>query len=272
MKMKHNKKKNTAFLYEACLRFLALSIQEKNNKVVKDLTSLLKETFSYKTFLGQELKLYQDIYIPQTKNTKVIEKIIQENKKTFFSIPQDKLNEERSNFLNKISQISPEIMNSFVPTYKMLATINQIFSPFLSPADKIILEEGLTKEIENSKENKPKFKLEHLDNLAYKLFIKKFNEEYSPSLLKEQKELVSKYILSINGDNLTLKIFINEEVGRIKKVLDVYKKNKDVLLVEKINELESSIKDFSNSISLEKEQLIKLLKIQELVSFITKEE
>jgi len=272
MKMKHNKKKNTAFLYEACLRFLALSIQQKNDKVVKELTSLLKETFSLKTFLGQELKLYQDIYLLKTKNPKIIEKIIQENKKTISSIPQDKLNEERSAFLNKAMKMSPEIMNSFVPTYKMLATINQIFSPILSPADKIILEEGLTKEIENSKENKPKFKLEHLDNLAYKLFIKKFNEEYSPSLLKEQKELISKYILSINGDNLVLKIFINEEIGRIKKVLGGYKKNKDVLLVEKVNQLENSINDFSSSISLEKEHLIKLLKIQQLVNFITKEE
>ena len=52
--------------------------------------------------------------------------------------------------------------------------------------------------------------------IVYNTFIKKYNDKYSESLLEEQKELINKYLTSYADNKLELKIYLNEEVGRIK--------------------------------------------------------
>jgi len=74
--------------------------------------------------------------------------------------------------------------------------------------------------------------------------VKKFNKEYDNNLLKEQKELLNKFISSFSDNGLELKLYLNEEVGRLKTVLkksllieefvadeDMQKKAKDVISV-----------------------------------------
>ena len=49
MKMKHNKKRNTAFIFEVLIRELTKSIVEKNDKQKKIIISLIKENFKNKS-------------------------------------------------------------------------------------------------------------------------------------------------------------------------------------------------------------------------------
>ena len=56
-----------------------------------------------------------------------------------------------------------------------------------------------------------------MDNLVYKTFANKFNKEYSTGLIKEQKELLAKFISSFSNNGLDLKFYLNEEIGRLKK-------------------------------------------------------
>ena len=80
-----------------------------------------------------------------------------------------------------------------------------------------------------------------IDNIVCKQIIKKFNEKYSDVLLKEQKELFSRYILSY-ADDVDFMVYLNEEIGRIKKVVNetntisVVEKQK---LIQKIDELKN---------------------------------
>ena len=55
-----------------------------------------------------------------------------------------------------------------------------------------------------------------VDNLVYKTFIKKFNEKYGNNLLNEQKELLTNYVLSFSDNGLSLKMYLNEELDRVK--------------------------------------------------------
>jgi len=61
--------------------------------------------------------------------------------------------------------------------------------------------------------------MKHLDNLEYKTFVKKFNNAYERTLLKEQKELLTNYIVSFSDNGLGLKSFLNEEIGRLKNAV-----------------------------------------------------
>ena len=86
-----------------------------------------------------------------------------------------------------------------------------------------------------------------IDNLVYKSFVKKFNSEYGDKLLEEQKILLTNYITSFVDNAVELKLYLNEEVTRLKTALNEVKekseiKNDSMLLAKTdkvINKLEN---------------------------------
>ena len=86
----------------------------------------------------------------------------------------------------------------------------------------------------------PKEQMRPIDNIVYKQVIKKFNERYSDTLLEEQKTLFSKYILSY-ADDVDFMVYLNEEIGRIKKVVSEasLKDSEKQQLINKIDELKN---------------------------------
>ena len=61
MKLKHNKKRNTAFLYEALIKELTKSIISKDDARKSAITEVLRENFTKSSVLGQELQLYKTL-------------------------------------------------------------------------------------------------------------------------------------------------------------------------------------------------------------------
>ena len=59
--MKHNKKRNTAFLYESLVKELTKAVirQEENKK--KKILELIKESFMKGSVLNEDLNLYKSI-------------------------------------------------------------------------------------------------------------------------------------------------------------------------------------------------------------------
>ena len=58
-KTKHNKKRNTAFLYETLVREIAKSVIDKQPERNNFIVSLIKEYFTKNTELAKELELYK---------------------------------------------------------------------------------------------------------------------------------------------------------------------------------------------------------------------
>jgi hypothetical protein len=83
MKTKHNKKRNTMFLYEVLIRTLSESIAENNLEVKGKTLSILKEFFNKNTLLYKEKCLYTEIINLQNniKTKEEAENILQEVKK-----------------------------------------------------------------------------------------------------------------------------------------------------------------------------------------------
>ena len=61
MKLKHNKKRNTAFLYETLVKELTKAVVEKDSYKKAKILDTIKEFFSKGSLLRKELELYQAI-------------------------------------------------------------------------------------------------------------------------------------------------------------------------------------------------------------------
>tara|TARA_R110002074_G_scaffold92990_1_gene203137 strand:- start:207 stop:1031 length:825 start_codon:yes stop_codon:yes gene_type:complete len=271
IKTKHNKKRNTAFLYETLVREIAKSVINKQPKRNDFIISLIREHFTKSTELARELELYKTLNEMNELDPTTADKLIQESKKAHQKIDKKKLFIEQSRLISKINRnLSKNVFNNFVPNYKNLATIAQIFNDDVSVKNKVLLEKELIKKLASSKDCNPNAKVPNT-NLVYKTFIKKFNETYGGNLLEEQKSLLKNYITSFNDNGIQLKIFLNEELGRLKTVveqsikLEEIKSDSDML--GKTNKILEVLESFKNK-PLDRDMLTQILKIQNLTKEI----
>ena len=271
-KFKHNKKRNTAFLYEALVKELAKSVIENDKAKQKAISTIIKEHFKKTGTLDKELTLYKQLYSTKEFPKEIAEKLLNQVK-----VEHEKLNEtdifnEQSKLIAKINKfVGPQVFNNFVSNYKTLASISQIFNKTVEPKQKVLLEQEILETITDTAKEK-RVVLETIDSLALKRFIDRFNETYKDSLLAEQKKLLSKFI-NHSEEDVELKVYLNEEIVRLKEslnkilTLEVIKTNKD--LVENTKRLQNVLNNFK--IQTIDEQLIKkIMYIQEFVSEVQK--
>ena len=110
-----------------------------------------------------------------------------------------------------------------------------------------------------------------IDSLTYNTFVGKFNDEYS-SLNEDQKQLLGNYISSFADNGLDLKVYLNEEIGRIKKELLAQKgENKNIEFSDKIQEIYDIVSDIKNS-PIDPESLEIILNAQEVLKEFKKNE
>ena len=114
----------------------------------------------------------------------------------------------------------------------------------------------------------PAKKMPHVNNLTLKTFIKNYNEKYSQSISENQQELLNKYILSFSDNGLEFKLYLNEEVARLKSELHTILENKELTtdkgLKEKLTELRTLLESFSRT-RIDEKMIVKIMKIQNLI-------
>ncbi len=243
MRLKHNKKRNTAFVYEALVRELTESVVKNNRNKQNKITSIIKEHFGTDSVLKKELDLYKSIYETRHIEKNIAEKIVVQVKESHDSLDKKRLFQEQSALINKISRtLSNKVYNNFVPNYKTIASVYSIFQNALPVKDRVLLEENIVDQMSASVDA-PEETLQPIDSLVYSTFVDSFNKEYSSALNENQKSLLNNYISSFADNGVELKIYLNEEIGRIKKSLEGIKINKVILsdktLKEKVEKVYS---------------------------------
>ena len=139
MKTRHNKKRNTAFVYEALIREATVAILKNEHKKKDKVVSLIKKHFRPNSLLRRDLECYRSLYENQSLDDNLSEKILKEVRMQKMMIDPEGLFKQQSALIRDINkEISPEVYNNFVPNYKTLATIDQIFSYKLSPKKSVI--------------------------------------------------------------------------------------------------------------------------------------
>jgi hypothetical protein len=263
--MKHNKKRNTAFLYEILLREGTKASLEKNFDYLQEIKKIIVEFFHPESALGYELSLYKSLLNDLNKENN--QKVLFEVKTRHSLISRKTLFNEQTSLINKINKkFGFSIYNNFIPNYKDLATISQLFNDNLSVKEKILLEEKFLNEL--TENNSLNDNLKPIDALVYKTFVNKFNDKYS-NLLSEQKDLLTKYISSFADEGLELKLYLNEEISRLNEkinyCLEKDEIKNDSFLSEKTRKLSTVLKEFKNTKNISESMLENILKIQQFV-------
>ena len=245
-------------------------------KEKKYLLELCKHYFSSKNILKKELDLYGAINNTFEVEKDVAEKILKEAKYQYDMLDKNKIFIQQTKLINNLNNFNNgKIFSNFVPDYKNLATISQIFNNSIPIKEKVLLENNLVQKMCALKENTENTKMETLDSLAYKMFVKKFNEQYGASLLGEQKDLITRYVMSFADNGLEFKIFLNEEIDRIKKELKKSLENKNICedqsMKEKTNLILNKVGAYKDR-NIDSLMIQEVLKIQSLLKEIESEE
>jgi len=267
VKVKHNKKRNTAFLYEVLVRELAKTIIEKDASKRDTLLDIVKEGFAEEEVLGQELGLYQTLLETKGVAGIVAEKILLETKSAFGRISPNNRFSAQSKIITRINKELPaNVWNNFIPNYKSLATISAIFNDKTPIKQKVLFEDSIIKNM-SAEASVQEEKLEPIDNIVYRTFVEKFNNEYK-DLLDEQKKLLGVYVSSFHNNGLELKVYLNEEIGRLKttleKSLTITEIVDDSTMTEKTQKVLTLLESFSRSEPTDK-MVKSILQIQPLV-------
>jgi HD superfamily phosphodiesterase len=228
MRLKHNKKRNTAFVYETLVRELTESVVKNNKNKQNKIVSIIKEHFTSDSTLKEELELYKSIYETRDIEKKTAEKIVIQVKEKRAGLDSKKLFQEQSALINKINKtLSNKIYSNFVPNYKTMASVYSIFQDSLPVKDRVLLEENIVEQMSSSATTSQEVQTP-MDSIIYNTFVKKFNEEYSDLLSENQKLLLGHYVSSFSDNGLELKIYMNEEISRLKTELTKKKKSMKV--------------------------------------------
>jgi hypothetical protein len=265
MKFSHNKKRNTAFIYETLIMEFSRASIEKEEEKKQNILSILKEFFSKNKILKKDLEIYKSFEDTESLEPDLLIKMLQEAKEQFKFLDRTAIFENQTNLINKINKsLSPSVWSNFVPNYKRLATINQALDRTLNPKKQVLIEKKLINMLsDDSTENKP---FPNVNNLAVKTFIEKFNEQYGEKLNEQQKKLLGHYIMSADDDT-EFKLFFYEEIGRLKNTVKQKISVSDSSLSDKLTKIYERIDNYNNR-KIDRSLLTEVIKIQSLVGEI----
>jgi hypothetical protein len=265
MKVKHNKKRNTAFLYEALVREFTRSVVDKDSARSRKVKKILKEHFRSGMVLFSELGCFNALSEKDKFDRYTAEKMIFRAKKEYENLDQQDIFKEQTAVIKKINtDLGKDVFNTFVPDYKSYATLAQIFGNKLPVKSRVIMEQKiidtLTTDVEENEQMRP------VDSLVVKSFTERFNETYS-ELLPEQKELLNKFIVSFNESEADFKLYAGSELKRIQEKvrgsLELTEVKEDSQMMDSTHKVLEQLSGFNIS-RLTEQEVLKILKLQKL--------
>ena len=267
MKNRHNKKRNTAFLFEVLVRELTSSIVKKDNSRKQTITDILKECFDKNTSLYKEYQCYEALQPSDVLDTYTAEKLIFRAKKAHEELDTQSIFQEQSRLINRINkEVGPDTFKVFVPNYRSYATISQIFGDKVPLKNRVLLEGEVLTSLTQQKSSATK--LDNLDSLTVTSFVKRFNETYG-GLLPEQQTLLHKYIFAFGPNEVDFKVYAGAQLQEIKKHMERSLTSPEVaddpVMVENTKKVLELVESFDVS-HIDQPRLIKLLKLQKLAS------
>ena len=167
MKVKHNKKRNTAFLYEALVRELTKSVVSNNSARSKIVKTILKEHFRSGKVLFSELGCFTALTDRSSLDRYTAEKMIFRAKSEYDDLNPQEIFKEQSAVIKKVNtELGKEVFNNFVPDYKSYATLAQIFGTKMPVKNRVIMEQKIIETLTSSEEEQEE--MQPIDDLVVK--------------------------------------------------------------------------------------------------------
>ncbi len=271
--MKHNKKRNTAFLYECLIRELTKAIVRENVEKQTKVKDLLREFFTKGKALSEDLNLYNDLMQTKCQDPAKAKRFIFETKKDWESLDRKKIFNEQTRLIKQINEhLDPKLFSCFVENYRDIATVGSFLQSTGLKAKQRIVSEDRMMSLLSSETTETK-DLKHIDNLTYNTFVEKFNESYKHTLREEQRLLLTTYITSFSDNGLALKVYMNEEVGRLKQKINtlLVKSSFSDDYNQKFNKILLKLENFSTR-KIDEDMVKDTFYIQDLLAEVLKNE
>jgi len=237
----------------------------------KGLNKLVKAYFSKSKTLGRELELYEALYETKGIDLFTAEKLVHSARMAHLELNKDIIFEEQTKLINAINKgFGKRVFSNFIPNYRHLATISQIFNEKTSIKNRVLLERGILKRlVESSEDDKNSFK--ELDNLVYEKFVENYNTQYD-ELLEEQKELLRCHIMSFTNDGVDFKLFVDGEMNRVREVLggavEIKEIKSDSMMAEGFKLVMGKLDDLLDQ-EVSDNLIIEIMKLQRLAHEVT---
>tara|TARA_R100000808_G_C2132059_1_gene141060 strand:+ start:76 stop:888 length:813 start_codon:yes stop_codon:yes gene_type:complete len=263
--MRHNKKRNTAFIYEVLTKELTKAILAKDVERKSNIMGIIKEHFNRGSILAEELNLYNVLLNTRHMQPKLAERLLSETKTAHQQLDESAIFDAQSKLISAINKgLGQGVWANFVPNFKTLASVDSIFSPKTSVKKRVLFEQAAIDSMSTEPEAAAAETMVPIDTLTYGSFIKKYNEKYG-DLHQEQKELLNRFITSFADDGFELRLYLNEELSRLKGLLSkAAEADLKPLVSQKTSEVVTYLDEFKKRDFFDTD-LKKLLKTQELV-------
>jgi predicted outer membrane protein len=276
MKFKHNKKRNTAFLFEALIKEMAKAVVSGETERQAKIAKIIKRHFTKRGVLYKDLQTYKVLMELKEAEQDFAKRIVSEVRKDREKLNTKKIFLEQSKLIKKINvELGSSIYSNFVPNYKVMATIHQMFSDNIAPSERILLEDKIIHEMTRAELKTEKEIMEHIDSIAYKTFTNKFNKTYAGRLHEEQQKVVSRYIFSVSDNGVSLKTYLNEEIQRLRDRVESALSSEDIKNDNQMIEKTEQVLNFLDSLKetkLDESVIKKIMQVQELVREVEADE
>jgi hypothetical protein len=275
-KIKHSKIKNTGLIFELLVRQVAVDTMNNKNSVS---LSILNKYFKGATELSNELKLYRSLqeesFSTETKAVKFIDAVISARK----TLNESQLKREKYNLIKEIKTRFDieEFFKSRVSNYKLQASVYNIFEyseaddPGIYVRNKFIVCEHVQSKRINL-DAKPSLMSEDKDIriLASKIVIDKFNEKYSTTLTRQQKNILREFINNVTNSE-KLKKYVITETKNIQQELSELKTSVSSKVIRiKINEVTKLLSQLQKKHMIQDKDVLTMLRYYELINEIKK--
>ena len=270
--MKHNKKRNTAFLYECLVKELTKSIIRNESNKKEKIIKIIKENFKKGSALKQDLDVYNSILESKNMNKNFAKRMLTETKKDFDNLNRKAIFNKQTKLIKQINEtLSPSAFANFISNYKDVASVGAYLNSSLKAKNRLLVEDRLLRLM--TTDSVALQNMSHIDNLTYKTFIKKFNQTYGNSLRQEQKDLLMNYIVSFSDNGLGLKSFINEEISRLKEEIGKGINNSKIIkngtFLAKTKQVLKKLEDYSKT-EISEDMVKEIFYIQDLANEVKK--
>jgi hypothetical protein len=211
MSRSHQKKRNTALVYEFLVRYISKSLVEGHQKKSSVALKIIKKHFKPGTQLYKEFRLINSLMKMNDISEHSAASIIQEAKKEARKYDLKTLDREKSLLIRSINHGLNEKMfyDQTVEDYKILASTQTLINDWRSDSPDLErvarYEDQLLKRMVS--ERSENFDTDLGDQpagtnrLLMKVMMEKLNEKYSEKLSSEQKDVIRAYVWSTSKDN-----------------------------------------------------------------------
>lgn len=255
MSKSHNKKRNTALLYEFLIRTISTALVEDDKKKSSVALKILRRYYKPGTQLYKEFRLFNALVKTTVSSDSVASTILSEARAAAGSIDLNSLDREKSLLIRNINHMIKDenFYDQPIAEYRLFATIQTLLNEWRKPAgsnDIVSLatyENQLREWLLSEKKKEDHTFIDETPGttrLLMKVMMKKLNEKYSSNLNEDQREIIKAYAFSTaNEDQTTIKKKLEEVRHGLLESIDTYmtQKQENEFIVNKLKDARSKI-------------------------------